>query len=110
MNKELKPGMWILRDSIFVERRFGQPTEVVKISGKRIYMRRPHRTEDGLIEEYTEKHGSIDLVKAVFDTEDEAWAAYHSDAALTQKFEEEVNRLRKEMNEAKDKELGLRTK
>lgn len=107
MIKEIKPGMWVLRESIMVDRIYSHPSEVMKVSGKRIYMRRPHRNKDGVIEDYTEKHGSIDLVKAVFDTEEQAWRIYNMDALLTTKFHDEVKRLRAEMQSSKAFEFKL---
>lgn len=101
MAKEIKPGMWVLRESMMTDRLYSHPSEVMKVSGKRIYMRRPQRNKEGVIEEYTEKHGSIDLVKAIFDTEEQAWQIYNMDMLLTDKFHDEVKLLRAELQRSK---------
>lgn len=100
-----------MRESIMINRRYSHPSEVTKVSGKRIYMRRPHRNKDGVIEDYTEKHGNIDLVKAVFRTEADAWEAYEIDKKLTLEYETRRDELYREMNARKDLWLAdLKTK
>ncbi len=91
----LVPGAWVLLESLLVTRHVSRAWQVVRVSGKRVYLRSFVRDPvTHALEVREERHASIDTVRAVFPNEATAQALVERDAAASREMERVVNEAR----------------
>lgn len=94
LKAKLKPGVWVCMESLIPERHYGRPSEVTKVSGTRVYVRRPQRDKHGVIEEWTEGYKAITSIRLVAPSEAAAQACYDADVRLHTEYSNESAILR----------------
>ncbi len=97
------PGMWVLLESMLVTRHVSRPWQVVRVSGKRVYLRsfvRDPVTHELEIRE--ERHVLVDTIRAVLPNEATAQALFERDCAAAREFE----RITSEARAAFDREYA----
>jgi hypothetical protein len=99
MLEKLVPGAWVLMESIISSRNFSMPSEVTKVSGKRVYVRRPHRDKSVTIEDYTDGYKAIASVRLVVTSEKIAHAIYEADVRISEDKERQYAKINKEANQ-----------
>lgn len=96
---KLKPGTWVLCDPIVTAWTYSHPSEVVRVSGNRVYLRRPRRNNEGVIEDYAEGYKSIDSVKLVASSEAIAQEIVDADRRIAGKRDAEITKVYKSHGE-----------
>lgn len=105
--EKLAPGAWVLMESIITSRAFSMPSEVTKVSGKRVYVRRPHRDKHGTIEDYTEGFKAVTSVRLVVESEKIANAIYQADVRISEDKERQYAKINKEANQLLQEQIAF---
>lgn len=91
----LVPGAWVLLESLLTTRHVGRPWQVVRVSGKRVYLRAFVRDPvTAALEVRDERQASVDSIRAVLPNEASAQALYERDAEASREMERIVAQAR----------------
>ena len=84
--KKISAGDWVLCESMLTDRFYSLPAEVVKVAGQRVYIRRPQRNREGVIEDWSESFKSVKSVREVVMDEAHGMRMYEAECSAHEAY------------------------